>query len=253
LLVDERRHLIAEAVLEQGAATVPDLSNRFGVSHVTIRSDLEALERQGIIRRNRGGAVAHPVDRYTPAFQERSSVNQKAKQAIAATAATLVQDGDWVIVDAGSTTLYAIDHLKNRKLTVAVNSIYSANKLVDSPDVDLIQLGGSLYRPSLCFVGKLAASHLDDMHFDRVLLGVNGVSATGLSVNNTVEVGIKQKMIECANEVIVLADASKLGIRSLARIATLDQVHRLVTDTGASEEMLAPLREAHPRLEVVIA
>jgi len=253
MLVDERRHLVAEAVIAQGAATVVELSKTFGVSQVTIRSDLEALEKQGILRRNRGGAVANPTDRYTPAFQERSSVNQAAKQAIAKAAADLVQDGDWILVDAGSTTLYAIDHFKHRHLTIAVNSIYSANKLVDAPHVELIQIGGILYRPALCFVGDPAISHLNELHFDRVLLAVNGVSETGISVNNCTEVGIKQKMIECANEVIVLADASKIGIKSLARIAPLDHVDKLITDAAASEELLDPLVEMNPELEVLIA
>ncbi len=253
MLIDERRHLIAEAVLERGAATVVDLSHQFGVSHVTIRSDLEALEQQGMLRRNRGGAVANPIDRYTPAFQERSSVNREAKQAIAKTAAHRIQDGDWILLDAGSTTLYVADHLMQRQITIAVNSIYSANKLVEAPNVDLIQIGGLLYRPSLCYVGKLAACHLDDYHFDRVLLGVNGISANGVSVNNCTEVGIKQKMIECANEIIVLADASKLGVTSLTRIAPLDRIDLLITDHAAEPEQLAQLQEARPEMEVIVA
>jgi len=252
MLVDERRHLVAETVIAKGAATVVELSDAFGVSHVTIRSDLEALESQGILRRNRGGAVANPIDRYTPAFQERSSVNQAEKQAIAKAAADLVLDGDWIIVDAGSTTLYAIDHFRSRQLTIAVNSIYSANKLVDAPNVDLIQIGGILYRPALCFVGKLAAAHLDELNFDRVLLGVNGVAAAGISVNNCLEVGIKQKMIDCASEVIVLADSSKVGIKSLARIGTLDRIDKLITDASVTEEALAPLRKANQKLEVIV-
>jgi len=253
MLIDERRHLIAEAVLSKGAATVAELSTSFSVSQVTIRSDLEALEAQGILRRNRGGAVANPIDRYLPAFQERSSVNQAAKQAIAEAAVDLVRDGDWIIVDAGSTTLYAIDHFKHRRLTIAVNSVYSANKLVDAPHVELIQIGGILYRPALCFVGKLAASHLNELNFDRVFLGVNGIAPAGISVNNCLEVGIKQKMIECSSEVIVLADASKVGIKSLARIAPLDRVHMFITDRSATEDVLAPLREANPDLEVIVA
>lgn len=252
-MVDERRHRIAEVVIAKGAVTVADLGDKFGVSQVTIRSDLEALECQGMLRRNRGGAVANQTARFTPSFQERSSVNREAKQAIAEVAAGLVQDGDWIIVDAGSTTLYVADHFMTRHLTVAVNSVYTANKLIGAPNVDLIQIGGSLYRPSLCFVGKMASEHLDDLHFDRLLLGVNGVAETGISVNNTTEIGIKQKMIDCADQVIVLADSSKLGIRSLARIAPLARIHKLVTDTTASPTILEQLREAQPEMEVLIA
>ena len=253
MLVDERRHLIAEVVIAQGSATVVELSKTFGVSHVTIRSDLEALGKQGALHRNRGGAVANPTARFTPAFQERSSVNREAKQAIAKKASDLVSEGDWLILDAGSTALYVADHFMKRQLTIAVNSIYTANKLVDAPNVDLIHIGGSLYRPSLSFVGKLAEAHLDELHFDRVLLGVNGVSETAISVNNVIEVGIKQKMIDSANEIIVLADSSKLGIKSLARIAPLDRIHKLVTNKGASHAILRRIRKAQPKLEVLVA
>lgn len=253
MLVDERRHRIAEVVIAQGAATVAELSKAFGVSHVTIRSDLEALGNQGALQRNRGGAVANPTARFTPAFQERSSVNRKAKQAIAKAASELVSEGDWLILDAGSTALYVADHFMNRQLTIAVNSTYTANKLIDAPNVALIHIGGSLYRPSLSFVGRLAEAHLDELHFDRVLLGVNGISEAGISVNNVIEVGIKQQMIDSATEIIVLADSSKLGIESLARISSLDRIHKLVTNKGTPPEILRHIREAQPELEVILA
>ena len=253
MLVDERRHRIAETVIAQGVATVAELSKAFGVSHVTIRSDLEALANQGAMKRNRGGAVANPTARFTPSFQERSSVNRESKQAIAKKAADLVDEGDWLILDAGSTALYVADYFMKRELTIAVNSTYTANKLVGAPNVELIHIGGSLYRPSLSFVGKLAEAHLDELHFDRVLLGINGVSETGISVNNVIEVGIKRQMIDSANEVIVLADSSKLGIESLARIAPLDRIHKLVTNREAPREVLRRITKAQPKLEVLLA
>ncbi|MCK5827287.1 DeoR/GlpR transcriptional regulator [Candidatus Bipolaricaulota bacterium] len=253
MLVDERRHRIAEVVIAQGATTVEELSKAFGVSHVTIRSDLEALGNQGALKRNRGGAVANPTARFTPAFQERTSVNREAKQAIAMIAADLVNEGDWLILDAGSTALYVADHFMKRTLTIAVNSTYTANKLVDAPNVDLIHIGGTLYRPSLSFVGKLAEDHLDELRFDRVLLGLNGISETGISVNNVIEVGIKRQMLDSATEVIVLADSSKLGIESLARISSLDRIHKLVTNKGASQAVLRRIRKAQPQLEVLLA
>jgi len=253
MLVDERRHQIAAIVIAQGAATVLELSKAFTVSQVTIRSDLEALARQGTLKRNRGGAVANPTARFTPAFQERSSVNCAAKQAIAKKVADLITEGEWLILDAGSTTLYVADHFMRRNLTIAVNSTYTANKLVDAPNVDLIHIGGSLYRPSLSFVGKLAEAHLGELHFDRILLGVNGISPNGVSVNNIIEVGIKQQMIDSATEVIVLADSSKLGIESLARISSLSRIHKLVTNKGASQTLLRGIRKAQPELEVLLA
>jgi DeoR/GlpR family transcriptional regulator of sugar metabolism len=253
MLVDERRHLIAESVIAQGAATVAHLSKQFGVSQVTIRTDLEALERTGILTRNRGGAVANRVSRFTPAFQQQTSVNRDAKKAIAARAAETIQDGDRVVLDAGSTTLYLADLLCPKRLTLAVNSVYSMNRLVDAPNVDLILIGGALYTPALSFTGELAEAFLDRLHFDKAVLGVNGVTPHGISVNNPQEAGIKRKMIDRAKCVVVLADSSKIGIESLVRIEPLDRVDVLITETPITGPISKRLRDAHPKLEVLIA
>jgi DeoR/GlpR family transcriptional regulator of sugar metabolism len=253
MLVDERRHLIAEAVIAQGAVTVADLSDRFAVSMVTIRSDLEALEQAGTLTRNRGGAVANRTSRFTPAFQQRSSVNREAKQAIATKAAEVIQDGDRVILDAGSTTLYLADELCMRTLTVAVNSVYSMNKLVDAPRIELMLIGGVLYKPALSFTGELAEVFTDRLHFDKAVLGVNGVTPRGVSVNNPQEAGIKRKMLDQADCVIVLADSSKLGVESLVRIDTLSRVDMLITECSIPKPLYTKLKRAHPGLEVLIA
>jgi DeoR family transcriptional regulator of aga operon len=253
MLVDERRHLIAESVIARGAATVSELSERFGVSHVTIRSDLEALEQQGTLTRNRGGAVANRVSRFTPVFQQQSSVNREAKRAIAEKAAETIRDGDRVILDAGSTTLYLANLLCHRRLTLAVNSVYSMNKLIDAPNVELILIGGTLYMPALSFTGELAEGFLDRLHFDKAILGVNGVTAHGISVNNPQEAGIKRKMIDQADCVVVLADSSKIDIDSLVRIDSLDRVDVLITDTPIPAPVAKHLMRAHPQLEVLVA
>ncbi|UCF10577.1 MAG: DeoR/GlpR transcriptional regulator, partial [Candidatus Bipolaricaulota bacterium] len=191
-------------MIAHGAATVAELSDRFGVSQVTIRSDLEALEKTGTVTRNRGGAVANRVARFTPAFQEQSSVHREEKRAIAAAASRLIEDGDWLVLDAGSTTLYLADLLCKRHLTVAVNSVYSLNRLVDAPEVDLILVGGTLYRPAMSFGGELGEAFLDRFRFDKAVIGVNGFSPRGISVNNPYEAGIKRRMIERSECVMVL-------------------------------------------------
>ena len=251
MLVDERRHRIAQLVMAHGAMTVTELSRRLGVSAVTIRSDLEALEKQGILRRNRGGAVAPQVLRFAPAFQEKTSLHRSEKEAIAGLAAQLVEDGEWIIIDAGSTTLFLARRLRDRRLTVVVNSVYTLNELVGAPSVELIAVGGCLYEPGLSFVGPLAESFLETLHVDKVFLGVNGVSLKGISVNNAQEAGVKRRMIEAAEEVIVLADSSKLGVDSFVTISPLRKVHILITDSGAPEELLTEFREAG--LEVLVA
>jgi len=253
MLVDERRHQIAEAVLARGAATVPELSIEFGVSQVTIRSDLEALEKQGMLTRNRGGAVANRMARFTPDFQEQSSVHREAKRAIAGKAAELLQDGDWILLDSGSTTLHVADFLAGRRLTIAVNSVYSMNKLVEIPSIESILVGGVLYRPALSSTGHLAEAFIERMQFDKLLLGVNGVSARGISVNNPTEAGAKQAMISRATKVIALADASKIGINSLVQLGPLQTIDILVTNAAVTDPQIDRLRKAHPGLEVIRA
>lgn len=250
MLVDERRHRIAELVVAQQAVTVADLSDKFGVSHVTIRSDLETLEKQGMLNRNRGGAVAPVILRFAPAFQEKTSVHLLEKQAIAKRAVELVENGDRVIIDSGSTSLLIARKLRHYDITVVVNSVYTLNELIESPSVELITLGGSLYQPGMSFVGPLAEEFLDRIHVDKLFLGVNGVSPEGISVNNVQEAGVKRKMIAAADQVIVLADASKVGVNSFIFLAPLKQVHTLVTNSGISSESLETFYESG--LEVLI-
>ncbi len=251
MLVDERRHRIAEWVLAREVATVAELSERFGVSPVTIRSDLEILEQQGMLKRNRGGAVATRVLRFAPAFQEKTSVHLREKKAIAERAAQLVEDGDRVIIDAGSTALLLARKLRDRNLTVMVNSVYALNELIGAPHIELITIGGSLYTSGMSFVGPLAEAFIEKIHVDKVFLGVNGISSKGISVNNVQEAGVKGKMLAAADRVIILADASKIGVNSFVFIAPLSRVHTLVTDSGAPPQRLKSLRKAG--MEVLVA
>jgi len=251
MLVDERRHRIAQLVVARKVATVAGLSEEFGVSPVTIRSDLEALEKQDLLKRNHGGAVAPQVLRFAPAFQERTSVHLLEKQAIAQRASELIEDGDRVIIDSGSTALLLARKLRDRRLTVLVNSVYALNELVGAPHIELITVGGSLYEQGMSFVGTLAEACLEKTHADKVFLGVNGVSRKGISVNNIQEAGIKGKMISAADQVIVLADSSKIGIDSFAYLASLEDVHTLVTNSDIDPQMLEEMNESGMEVLVV--
>ena len=244
MLVDERRHRIAQLVMARKVATVAELSGEFGVSPVTVRSDLEALEHQGLLKRNHGGAVAPQTLRFAPAFQERTSVHLLEKQAIAERTAELIEDGDHLIIDSGSTALLLARRLRDRRLTILVNSVYTLNELVGAPNIELITVGGSLYEPGMSFVGPLAEAVLAKTHVDKVFLGVNGVTSKGISANNIQEASIKEKMIAAADEVIVMADASKIGVDTFAFIAPIDHLHALVTNSDVEPQVVEELRES---------
>lgn len=225
-------------VLDQGGATVAGLSSLFGVSAVTIRSDLEALEQVGVLRRNHGGAVANRVARFSPTFQEQTSVNLDAKRAIAAAAAELIEDGDKVILDAGSTILLLARRIRGRGVNVVTNSLYVLNELVMGHQADVVVVGGVLYEPSLCFVGTLAEGFLRGVHVDLAFLGANGVSPRGVSVNNASEAGVKRAMIGAADRVVLLADASKLNRDSFVSVAPLREFSTVITDAAAPKAAL---------------
>jgi DeoR/GlpR family transcriptional regulator of sugar metabolism len=180
-------------------------------------------------------------------------VNHVAKEAIAKKVAGTILDGDRVVLDAGSTTLYLADLLCRRRLTIAVNSVYSMNKLADAPDVDLILVGGALFKPVLSFTGELAEGFLDRLHFDKAIVGVNGVTSRGISVNNTQEAGVKRKMLDRSDCVIILADSSKIGIDSLVCIDSLTRIDILVTEAPLPPVIEKRWARVHPDLEVLIA
>jgi len=251
MLVDERRHRIASLVLSQGAVTVAELSERLDVSAVTIRSDLEALERHGMLKRNHGGAVAKQILRFAPDFLEKSSVHPEEKEALAQAALELVQDGDRLLLDAGGSTLALAHKLHSRELSVVTNSVYLLNELFNAPRVELIVVGGNLNQRNLCFVGPLAEDFLGRVHVDKAFVGINGISAQGISVTHVAEAGVKRKMIESANEVIVLADNSKIGIDSFVSVAPLDRIDKVVTGPGISAHHLTTLGKAG--VEVIVA
>jgi DeoR/GlpR family transcriptional regulator of sugar metabolism len=251
MLVDERRHRIAQVVVARKVATVSELSKQFDVSPITVRSDLEALERQGLLKRNHGGAVAPQILRFSPAFQQKTSVHIREKQKIAQRATELIEDGDRIIIDSGSTALLLARRLRHRRLTVLVNSVYTMNELAGMPYIDLIAVGGNLYEPGMTFVGPWAEAILDKMHMDKVFLGVNGVAAKGVSVNNIQEAAIKAKMITASSKVIVLADASKIGVDSFAYLASLKDVDTLVTNSNIDSQLLEELAKSGTEVIVV--
>lgn len=251
MLIDERRHRIAMFVLERGGVTVSELSERFGVSAVTIRSDLESLEQAGVLKRSHGGAVAHRVARFSPAFQERSSVNLHAKRAIAEVASGLVEDGDKVFLDAGSTTLLLARVLRTRDVTVATNSLYVMNEMINASKAELVMIGGELYEPGLSFVGSLAVRFVQGIHVDIAFLGTNGLCPRGMFVNNAVEAGIKHAMIASAHRSVVLADSSKIGLESFVLVAPLAELGMALTDAAAPAALVEEIRDAGLEVTVV--
>jgi DeoR family fructose operon transcriptional repressor len=247
MMTAERRRQILEVLATDSRAEVPALAARFGVSESTIRRDLQVLSQDGAVERTRGGAV--PASRFEPSFREKETAHLPEKTAIARAAAELVQPGQTVFLDAGTTTLELARVLCGRTdVTVATNSIPIAVELAQH--LRLIVTGGQAKEQTLALVGPLAERSIEQMHVDIAFLGMNGVAiGAGLTTPTWEEAATKARMIASGRTAVVLADSSKLGAVSFARVAGLDEVDLLLTDENAPADMVEALRAAGLRVE----
>ncbi len=245
LYLQERLHQILTLVEEQGRVSVADLADRFGVSAVTIRSDLATLEEQSYLVRTHGGAMARPAAAIVPAFSVRQTVNAAEKQRIGRAAAALVHDGDAIILDDSTTAWQVARHLKDhRELTVVTNSLYIALEFVDALGVTVVMTGGTLRPVSASLVGDQGDCLLEGYHVQKGFFGVRGLTLeAGLTDPDQYGAEMKRRMVERSREVIVIADASKWNRLSFAAFATLKQVDQIITNEGAPADMVSALRD----------
>lgn len=241
-------------IVSREEANVEALSRHFKVSESTIRRDLAELAESGRILRTYGGAALPLTHLPESTVNERIGTNRAQKDAIGRLAASLVQDGDTLILDGGTTTAALATHLHGkRNLHVVTNNLMALPTLSMEEGIAVTLLGGTLRKVSMGTVGALAELTLSRMTADKLFLGADGlVAGRGLCEANMDQVALKCKMIEQAAEVIVLADASKLGFAGQQAWAPLERPWTLVTDTGASPKQLVPFREL-PNVTVLVA
>lgn len=233
---------------EREFARVADLSNVFGVSAVTIRNDLDVLASRGLVRRVRGGAMPRTAPAERP-FEEAEVVSAGEKDAIGGLAAGMVSSGTSIILDVGTTTVAIAEALVQRSdiasLTVFTNSIKVALVLEPAiPRIDVVVTGGTLRALQHSLVDPLGRTILEGLHVDVVFLGCNGVDPDGGVTNvNLPETEIKRTMLTAGRRRIVVADGSKVGRVSLAKVCSIDQVDSLITGPSADPDVVAALRE----------
>ena len=255
MYAEERQQAMAQLVTEHGRLSVSDLAERFRVTTETVRRDLSALERLGLVRRLHGGAV--PSDRLAvieSGLLERDQTHPAEKERIARAALELLPPaGSTVLLDAGSTTSRLASRLpRDHRLTVVTHAVPVAARLAGSPQIDLHLLPGRVRRTTHAAVGSDTVEALRMLRADVVFLGTNGITAEhGLSTPDHDEAATKRAMVRSARQVVVLCDASKVGVESAVRFAGLDEVDVVVTDDAAPEETLKEIGDAG--VEVVIA
>jgi DeoR family transcriptional regulator of aga operon len=247
MLVEERRRRITDALKRQARVTVGDLAERFGVSAVTIRGDLAALGRAGALVRAHGGAVPRgDADGDLP-IAVKKSLRHAEKLRIGERGAEMIAPDETIILDSGTTTAEIARVLRRMPipgLTIVTNALNVAVELANTPRVRVMMLGGVLRPPSRSFVGPEAERTLTEIHADRLFLGVDGFDLEGgLTTPDPLEAFLNGMMIAISKEVVVVADSTKFGRRSLSRIASVNVVHRVVTDRGIDRRMAAAIGE----------
>ena len=242
MLPAERQRSVLNYVAARGFASVSELAKVFSVSEMTIRRDLSELQEQGHLTRNWGGANVAESSFFEVSLQAKMSQFVEEKTRIGAAAAEMVNDGDIVFLDSGSTTAHVARPLLERRITVVTNDLSIAAELAKSQTVDVMMTGGMLRKPLLQLVGPQAEASIKRLRFHKLFLGVEGVDIErGITVPDPINANTKKVMIGSAERVIVVADHNKLGRHTLSTIAPLSEVSLLVTGREAPAEIVEEL------------
>ena len=236
MLAETRRRLLLDLVQRRGSASLDELVKSLGVSESTVRRDLEMLDLAGAIKRTHGGAVAPDEVRAWPALEDRASTAAAEKQAIGRAAAALIEDGDAVLLDGGTTTLEVARALLGRPLQVVTNSLPIAQLLTASQPIDLILIGGYVYPRTGVALGPLAIATMQRIRVRKAILGAGGIVADGIYNSNLLLVETERQMMSCGQEVMIVADHTKFGRLALARLCGLEEVRHLVVDSGVPDD-----------------
>jgi DeoR family transcriptional regulator of aga operon len=246
VLNEERRRAILEILNRDGRVLVAEMGRQFHTSQVTIRKDLEILHAHGLAHRTHGGALpAREGALEDPSLREKEKLHRKEKLRIAAAAAGMVQEGQVVILDSGTTTTAIARALRHfQRLTIVTNAVNIAAELAGTA-VEVILTGGTLRKNSFSLVGPIAEETLHRLNADILFLGVDGFDVHyGLSTPNLPEAKVNRVMIEVAKRTVVVCDASKFGRRSLSLIIPPTGLQEVITDRGVPKSDVRELKKA---------
>jgi DeoR/GlpR family transcriptional regulator of sugar metabolism len=244
LLAEERRTRLLELVRAHGFAALPDLAKALKVSESTVRRDIEYLEGAGTAKRTHGGVFYTGTSPKLPHFDERQPAQWDKKQAIASRAVELIENGDTVLLDGGTTTYEVAKLLVDRPLQVVTNSLPVANLFASNANTDLVVLGGYVYPRTGVSLGPYANEMLARLNVRKTVLSVSGINDRGCFNNNLLLVETERAMMDAAEEVIVVADSTKFGHQSLAHLCSLEEINHFVVDNEISSDWRSKLLAA---------
>jgi len=244
--IEDRRKKIVSLLNEEGKVKVVELSKRFAISEVTIRGDLDALEKEGLLERVHGGAISNYKSYYNMNFSDRMETNQEEKRKIAIEAAAMISDGDTVILGSGTTPLYVVRELKDKKnLILLTNSLSVVQEAGHCPGIKFVVLLGGNFNAEYQFTsGDDAISQLSKYKADKLILSSDGVSsAFGVTTYHHLEAELNRQMIARVNKTIVVADYTKIGRADFSHISEIDKIDCIISNHNANKEEIAAFEE----------
>lgn len=252
MLAHIRRQKIMDLLREDGSAKVVNLARLFKVTEVTIRQDLEKLEQEGLIFREHGGAFLKNLEENIRSFIPLNKENMDRKTAIGKKAASLVDPGDTIILDSGSTTTEVAKNLLGKKgLTVITNALNIALLLGADSGIEVIVTGGEFKPPTLSLSGQKATDFFTNIHVDKLFLATAGISLrSGLTYPSISDIAVKKAMIEAADTTYLVADSTKIGKNSLASLGALSLIDFLITDEAIDPGHLELFKEH--QIEIIL-
>ncbi len=255
MLTEERRGEIVSLLHKNGKVQVRDLSRHFNISEVTIRADLKELHQRGLVFKSHGGAVLPNLvsGNTEPTLIEKFGKNIDEKERIGAAAAELINDGETIILDSGSTTHEIAKRIKNRKnLTVITNGVNIALELAGYKEIQIILLGGILRHNALSVIGHFAEEILMQLTADKLFIAADGCTLEhGISTPRFEESRINQVMVSISREKYLTADSSKFGKNSLSRIVSLWEMNGVISDKNLPDEFVKAIKEHDLKLILV--
>lgn len=231
-------------ILSTRTVTVDELSKMFNVSAMTIRRDLNQFEEEGLIKRVSGGAIVATEGQKEPSYKVRIFSNAKQKEKIASLLEQNIDDNELIYLDIGSTCLQCAQRIGNKNITIVTNWVPNMLELSKYPNCEIISTGGVICKEELSSIGVSAFNAVGNFSFSKAVIGVGGIDEDGISDYRMVSVEIKRRVIQCAKEVIVVADHSKFGKSSPVHIASLNKINKLIVAdiSEISERLLETIR-----------
>ena len=248
----ERQRELAHLLERVGRLSVAQICEQFSISEATARRDLEMLSDQGLLHRVRGGAVLFHQAAPEEPILRRSHDQEKEKELIGRVTATLIQDGETVLLGSGTTVLQVAKHLDTRNIMVITNSLPVINLMSGKENITLIALGGMLRDSELSFIGHITEQALAEVCADKVIIGTRAISLEqGLTNDYLPETLTDRAILNAGRETIIVADHTKCGVMSHAFLAPLAAMHTLVTDNMTDQKFIEMLRIQ--RIKVIVA